>query len=82
VLMLQGRQDRTVLADAMPRYNEQIASTDKQMVWIENSGHLVLEDYSKEQAFARILEFVGTRVQSKPRFERRNYADVMAEFLR
>ena len=84
VLMLQGRQDRMVLADAMQRYNERFASTDKQMVWVENSGHLVLEDYSKAHAFTRILEFVGAHIEqrARPRHDRRNYADVDSEFLR
>ena len=82
VLMLQGRKDKTVLADAMQKYSERLGSIDKQMVMIENSGHLVLEDYSKEQAFARILEFVGAHVQAQPRYVRRNYAEVDSEFLR
>ena len=42
----------------MDQYYDRVASLDKQKLWLENSGHLVLEDYAKEQAFAAIVEFV------------------------
>lgn len=81
-LFLQGNKDATVPANAMQKYNERIGSIDKQMIMLDNSGHLVLEDFAKEPAFSYILKFVAAHIQSKPKFERRNYADVMAEFLR
>jgi carboxylesterase len=62
-LLIQARGDRVVSANSMGEYHARLGSREKEMLWLERSGHLVLEDYSKEEAFARILEFVRTRVE-------------------
>ncbi len=59
-LLLQGCQDRTIPNDSMSIIFSELGSTDKQMMWLEPSGHLVLEDYAKEQAFQQIGEFIST----------------------
>lgn len=58
VLLIQSHQDQAIAPDSIDRYYEKVASTDRRKLWLENSGHLVLEDYAKDQAFAAILEFV------------------------
>jgi carboxylesterase len=62
VLLIQSRGDRAILANSMNEYARQIASPQIETLWLERSGHLVLEDVSKEQAFAAILNFVRSRV--------------------
>ncbi len=65
-LLLQGRQDRTIPSDSMPVIYSELGSTDKQMVWLEPSGHLALEDYAKEQAFQHIADFIGAHIEIEP----------------
>ncbi len=62
VLLIQSRGDRAIPANSMNEYARQIASPQIETLWLERSGHLVLEDVSKEQAFAAILNFVRSRV--------------------
>jgi carboxylesterase len=57
-LLIQGRGDRTIPPDSMDQFYARIASPEKEKVWLERSGHLALEDYSKQDAFAVILAFV------------------------
>ena len=63
-LLIQSHGDRTIPANSMNEFYARIASREKEMVWLDQSGHLVLEDYSKEIAFARILRFVETYARS------------------
>lgn len=58
VLLIQSRGDRTIPANSLDEFAKRIASHRIETLWIEKSGHLVLEDVSKEVAFARILQFI------------------------
>jgi carboxylesterase len=58
VLLIQSRGDRTIPANSLDEYARRIASSQIETLWLERSGHLVLEDLSREQAFAAILNFV------------------------
>ncbi len=69
-LLLQGRQDRTVPGDSMPIIFAELGSTDKQMMWLEPSGHLALEDYAKEQAFQCIANFISTHLNTESTLHR------------
>jgi esterase/lipase len=51
-----------ISSDSIDRYYERIGSVDKSKVWVEKSGHLVLEDYAKDRVFAHILEFIRTHI--------------------
>jgi carboxylesterase len=57
-LLLQGRQDRTIPSDSMSLIYSELGSRDKQMAWLEPSGHLALEDYAKAEAFRLIAGFI------------------------
>ncbi len=61
-LLIQARGDRGIPRDSMTQIEARLASREKEMLWLERSGHLALEDYSKEEAFARILEFVRAHI--------------------
>jgi esterase/lipase len=61
-LLIQSRGDRAIPADSMPQFHTRLGSREKEMVWLEKSGHLVLEDYAKEQAFEYILRFVQAHI--------------------
>jgi carboxylesterase len=57
-LLIQSRGDRTIPAESIGEFHARLGSSDKQMVWIDKSGHLILEDLSKEEAFAAIATFL------------------------
>ncbi len=62
VLLIQSRGDRVVPANSMDEFGTRLGSREKEMVWLERSGHLVLEDFSKEIAFENILCFVQSHI--------------------
>jgi carboxylesterase len=64
-LFLQGRQDRTIPADSMPILHAALGSADRRMIWLEPSGHLVFEDYAKQEAFERAGDFISSHIQPK-----------------
>jgi len=63
-LLIQPRGDRTIPAHSMETIHALLGSRDKEMVWLPRGGHLALEDYSKEEAFAKIFRFVETHMSS------------------
>lgn len=65
-LLIQSRGDRTIPAGSMPQFYARLGSREKEMVWVEKSGHLVLEDYAKEQAFEHILRFIQAHISQEP----------------
>ncbi|MDE3090123.1 MAG: alpha/beta fold hydrolase [Chloroflexota bacterium] len=65
-LLIQARGDRTVSPKSMGEFCVRIASPEKETVWLERSGHLALEDYSKEEAFSQIRRFVQTHIPQNP----------------
>jgi len=58
-LLIQARGDRTVPIASLPISYTEIGSHDEAMVWLEHGGHLILEDYGKEQAFQLVAEFIA-----------------------
>jgi carboxylesterase len=65
-LLIQARGDRTVPANSLDEFYARIGSSEKEKVWLTRGGHLVLEDYAKEEALARVLEFVQAHVAYAP----------------
>jgi esterase/lipase len=63
-LLIQPRGDRTIPVHSMETIYVRLGSREKEMVWLPRGGHLALEDYSKEEAFERILQFVATHSSS------------------
>ncbi len=63
-LLIQPRGDRTIPPQSMETIYARLGSQEKEMVWLPRGGHLALEDYSKEEAFDKILRFVAAHVPS------------------
>lgn len=61
-LLMHSRQDQTVSPTCMPRIYGQLGAQAKQMVWLENSGHVLTEDYDRQTIYTAIREFVAGRV--------------------
>jgi len=58
ILLLQGRKDHVVSTRNMPYIHEHVASTDKEMVWLERSDHIVTEDYDKQEVLERVGDWI------------------------
>lgn len=57
-LVFQSRDDHVVHPDNAPFIYENIASTDKELIWLENSYHVATLDYDKELIAEKILAFI------------------------
>ena len=57
VLLMHSRHDQTVEPDTMPRIYGRLGSADRQMVWLENGGHIVTEDYDRMLVYGAIRDF-------------------------
>lgn len=58
-LLIQARGDHTIPANSIHEIFSRLGSREKERVWLSQGGHLALEDYGKEEAFAHILRFVA-----------------------
>jgi carboxylesterase len=58
VLLIHSRHDDYVVKDSMPRIFENLTTTNKQMLWIEGSGHVITADARREVVFKAAADFV------------------------
>ena len=59
VLMIHSKDDDYVLKDSMPRiYADLPDGLDKQMLWIEGSGHVITRDAQRQVVFKAAADFV------------------------
>ena len=61
VLLMHSCHDQSVKPDTMPRIYGRLGSVDRQMVWLENSGHIVTEDYDRMSVYRAIRAFCEQR---------------------
>ncbi len=57
-LLMHSKQDTMSPPNNMPYIYRRIGSADKEMVWLDNSGHVITEDYDKLAVFERTYRFV------------------------
>ena len=65
VLLMHSRQDKTVDPETMPRIYDRLRSEHKTMVWLENSGHVVTEDYERNRVYALIRDLVSAQLAGR-----------------
>jgi len=58
-LIMHGRGDRTVDVANGPHILERIASTDKQLIWFERSGHAITIDLEHDALFVTVLNWLN-----------------------
>lgn len=58
-LLIHSRQDQTVAPETMPLIYERLGSQQKTMVWLENSGHVVTEDYERDKVYSLVRDLVN-----------------------
>jgi carboxylesterase len=63
-LLMHSREDRYVLPENMTGIYNDLGSTDKQMLWIENSGHALPRDAQRETVFHAAADFIR-QIESK-----------------
>ncbi|MEW6650619.1 MAG: alpha/beta fold hydrolase [Chloroflexota bacterium] len=57
-LLAHSRHDRGVVPANMEKIHAALGSADKQMLWIENSGHVIPREPQREAVFAAALDFI------------------------
>jgi carboxylesterase len=58
ILVIQSKGD-VDLSEEGPEYiYKNAASTDKKVVWLERSGHIITLDYDKERVFEEVRRFI------------------------
>jgi carboxylesterase len=58
ILLVHSRDDHYVFEESMPQIYKQIGSTQKQMLWIEGSGHVLTRDARRETVFKAAADFI------------------------
>lgn len=58
ILVMHGRNDHTVHPDNAPYIVANVGSTDKELLWLERSYHVVTLDYEKDTVADRTFEFI------------------------
>lgn len=58
VLLISSRNDHARICQSMERIHARLGSVDKQMVWIEGSGHTITEEPQRETVFRTATEFI------------------------
>jgi carboxylesterase len=62
LLLIFAQHDRVVSLETLNYIWPRVATTDKQQLILERGGHIVTEDYDKENAFAAIEQFLQQHV--------------------
>lgn len=58
VLLIHSRDDHYVNESSMPQIYDHLGATDKQMIWIEGSGHVITRDARRQDVFKAAADFV------------------------
>jgi carboxylesterase len=58
VLLMHSKKDGGIAPENMPRIYEKLGSPDKQMLWIENSGHVITRDKDRQVVFKAAADFI------------------------
>lgn len=61
LLIIQSSRDKTVSPKCASYLYERVASTDKRLLWLDNSGHGVTVDMEKEKVWAEVGRFIRER---------------------
>lgn len=57
-LLIHSRNDKYVLPENMPAIYHDLGAPDKEMLWIENSGHVLTRDAQRETVFNAAANFI------------------------
>jgi carboxylesterase len=57
-LLIHSKDDNYVVKDSLPKIYAALGSTDKELRWIEGSGHVITRDAQRETVFQAAADFV------------------------
>ncbi|MBN1303007.1 MAG: alpha/beta fold hydrolase [Anaerolineales bacterium] len=57
-LLIHSRDDEYVLPENMPHIYEHLGTAEKQMKWVEGSGHVITRDAAREEVFREVSAFI------------------------
>jgi carboxylesterase len=66
LLVLQDRHDTIVDPACAQLIYDRVASTAKEILWFERSGHEMMQDLEREAVFAAIARFLRVRLTQQP----------------
>jgi len=58
LLIVQSTFDNRAAPESAQLLYDQAASEDKELIWLENSGHIITVDYDKEEVFEETYKFI------------------------
>ncbi len=58
LLVVQGARDKTVRPASAHRVLRDVGSVDKELLWLEHSGHIVAVDGERHAVFERVATFI------------------------
>ncbi len=58
VLLIHSRDDDYVIRDSADRIYADLGSADKQLMWIEGSGHVITEEPQRQTVFRAAADFI------------------------
>ncbi len=58
ILVMAGREDHTIPTRSSQFIFDEVASVDKELVWLDRSYHVITLDYDRQQVFERTHEFI------------------------
>jgi carboxylesterase len=65
VLLMQSHQDHGIPAESMESIFNLLGSADKQMLWLENSGHVITREPEREVVFSAAESFMRRILSGK-----------------
>jgi carboxylesterase len=63
ILVMHGRNDHTVHPDNAQYIYDNVGSTDKELVMLERSNHVITLDYERDEVYSRTSEFIKQRAR-------------------
>ncbi|MDQ3985721.1 MAG: alpha/beta fold hydrolase [Actinomycetota bacterium] len=63
-LLIHSHNDHTAHPDNAPLIHDAIGSTDKEIVWVDGSYHVITVDVDRDEIYRRTLEFIKERADA------------------
>jgi carboxylesterase len=62
ILIFQGHQDRAVAPKCAPLLYDSVHAHDKELVWLDNSGHCLTVDSEREPVWGKTHAWISARL--------------------
>lgn len=64
-LLVQSRREHTVRPESASFIYDNLGSADKELLWLEKSGHVVTLDIERETVFKKVSEFLSSNAKEE-----------------